>query len=550
MSVREFLLPDPGEGLTEAEIVTWRVAVGDVVKVNDIVVEIETAKSLVELPIPWAGTVAALLAPEGATVEVGSAIIAIDDPLYAGPPPSAAGPSVASSSLTAMAGNLVGGADSSTPSTSLGAMAAKLDGGGAGAGPATGGTSGGTTGGTSAGADETVAEGLIGGTTSTGRTAVLVGYGIKQTEAVRRPRRKDELARTIARPPDKEGGHIEQPPSAHMGGLVAAHAPEVRRDTRMLTELAPVVAPLAPAPGAPVLAKPPVRKYAKDLGVDLAQVPTPTGIVTRADIDAYIHGGAPDETVTAAAYASGMPSRADARGETRVPIKGVRKMTAAAMVGSAFTAPHVTEWIMVDVTRTMELVDRLKADKEFKDVKVTPLLVLAKAMCLAVRRHPEINAAWDEAAQEIVVKHYVNLGIAAATPRGLIVPNIKDADLMTMHELAQALGELTATAREGRTQPAQMSGGTITITNVGVFGVDSGTPIINPGESAIMAFGAIRKQPWVITNAAGEDEIAVRQVTNLALSFDHRLVDGELGSRYLATVAAILEDPARGLVWG
>ena len=550
MSVREFLLPDPGEGLTEAEIVTWRVAVGDVVKVNDIVVEIETAKSLVELPIPWAGTVAALLAPEGATVEVGSAIIAIDDPLYAGPPPSAAGPSAASSSLTAMAGNLVGGADSSTPSTSLGAMAAKLDGGGAGAGPATGGTSGGTTGGTSGGADETVAEGLIGGTTSTGRTAVLVGYGIKQTEAVRRPRRKDELARTVARPPDKEGGHIEQPPSAHMGGLVAAHAPEVRRDTRMLTELAPVVAPLAPAPGAPVLAKPPVRKYAKDLGVDLAQVPTPTGIVTRADIDAYIHGGAPDETVTAAAYASGMPSRADARGETRVPIKGVRKMTAAAMVGSAFTAPHVTEWIMVDVTRTMELVDRLKADKEFKDVKVTPLLVLAKAMCLAVRRHPEINAAWDDAAQEIVVKHYVNLGIAAATPRGLIVPNIKDADLMTMHELAQALGELTATAREGRTQPAQMSGGTITITNVGVFGVDSGTPIINPGESAIMAFGAIRKQPWVITNAAGEDEIAVRQVTNLALSFDHRLVDGELGSRYLATVAAILEDPARGLVWG
>ena len=299
-----------------------------------------------------------------------------------------------------------------------------------------------------------------------------------------------------------------------------------------------------------MLAKPPVRKYAKDLGVDLAHVPAPGGIVTRADIDAYIHGGAPEETVTAAAYASGMPPRGEARGETRVPIKGVRKMTAQAMVGSAFTAPHVTEWITVDVTRTMELVDRLKADKEFKDVKVTPLLVLAKAMCLAVRRHPEINAVWDEAAQEIVVKHYVNLGIAAATPRGLIVPNIKDADLMTMHELAAAIGALTTTAREGRTQPAQMSGGTITITNVGVFGVDTGTPIINPGESAIMAFGVIRKQPWVVTNSAGADEIAIRHVTNLALSFDHRLVDGELGSRYLATVAAILEDPARGLVWG
>ncbi len=532
MGIREFLLPDPGEGLTEAEIVTWRVAVGDVVKVNDIVVEIETAKSLVELPIPWAGPVAALLAPEGATVEVGSAIIAIDDPTYAGGPPSAPAPAAAAAPV---------GPASSSPSAapSLAAMAAKPEGaGGAGAGQA------------AAAADESVAEGLIGGTTSTGRTAVLVGYGIKQTEAVRRPRRKDDLVRTVAAPPDKDGGHIEQPPTARMGGLVAAHAPEVRRDTRNLTELAQAGGANPPAGPARVLAKPPVRKYAKDLGVDLAHVPAPGGIVTRADIDAYIHGGAPEETVTAAAYASGMPPRGEARGETRVPIKGVRKMTAQAMVGSAFTAPHVTEWITVDVTRTMELVDRLKADKEFKDVKVTSLLVLAKAMCLAVRRHPEINAVWDEAAQEIVVKNYVNLGIAAATPRGLIVPNIKDADLMTMHELAAAIGALTTTAREGRTQPAQMSGGTITITNVGVFGVDTGTPIINPGESAIMAFGVIRKQPWVVTNSAGADEIAIRHVTNLALSFDHRLVDGELGSRYLATVAAILEDPARGLVWG
>jgi len=532
--VREFHLPDPGEGLTEAEIVSWRVAVGDQVKVNDIVVEIETAKSLVELPIPWAGTVAALLAPEGATVEVGTAIIAIEDPTYAGGSPAA--PAAAGAAARG-AGTAARGADTAAPAAAV-PPAAPV--------PSDGG-----------GSDETVAEGLIGGTTSTGRTAVLVGYGIKQTEAVRRPRRKDELVRTVAAPPDTQGAHIEQPPSSGVGGLVAAHAPEVRRDTRMLTELAQAAAVAAAAgdvaggEGSPrVLAKPPVRKYAKELGVDLAHVPAPGGVVTRADIDAFIHGGAPEETVTAAAYASGMPPRGAARGETRVPIKGVRKVTAAAMVGSAFTAPHVTEWITVDVTRTMELIERLKADREFKDVKVTPLLVLAKAMCLAVRRHPEINAMWDEAAQEIVVKHYVNLGIAAATPRGLLVPNIKDADLMTMHELAAAIGELTATAREGRTQPAQMAGGTITITNVGVFGVDTGTPIINPGESAIMAFGVIRKQPWVVTNAAGEDEIAIRHVTQLALSFDHRLVDGELGSRYLATVAAILEDPARGLVWG
>ncbi|MGH8938167.1 MAG: dihydrolipoamide acetyltransferase family protein, partial [Actinomycetes bacterium] len=225
-------------------------------------------------------------------------------------------------------------------------------------------------------------------------------------------------------------------------------------------------------------------------------------------------------------------------------VKGVRKMTAQAMVGSAFTAPHVTEWVQVDVTRTMDLVERLKSDREFSGVKVSPMLLLAKAMILALRRHPEVNASWDEAAQEIVVKHYVNLGIAAATPRGLVVPNVKDADRMTWVELAGALQQLTATAREGRTQPAEMSGGTITITNVGVFGVDAGTPIINPGEAAILCFGQVRDLPWV-----HEGEIAVRKVTTLAMSFDHRLVDGELGSRFLADVARVLEDPATALLW-
>ena len=236
--------------------------------------------------------------------------------------------------------------------------------------------------------------------------------------------------------------------------------------------------------------------------------------------------------------------------EERIPVKGVRKMTAQAMVGSAFTAPHVTEWITVDVTKTMQLLGKLKSDREFRDVKVTPLLVLARALIIAIRRNPGVNATWDEANQEIVQKNYVNLGIAAATPRGLIVPNIKDAHALTMLEMAQAMGALTATAREGRTQPAEMSGGTITITNVGVFGVDSGTPIINPGESVIVCFGAIRKQPWVVTDADGADEIAIRHVTQIAVSFDHRLVDGELGSRFLSDLAAMLEDPARALVWG
>jgi pyruvate dehydrogenase E2 component (dihydrolipoamide acetyltransferase) len=474
MALREFKLPDPGEGLTEAELVTWHVKPGDTVKVNDIIVEIETAKSLVELPVPFAGTVASLDASEGDTVEVGTTIITIDD-------------------------GLGGSADAGTPAPVAAAAPA----------PAA-----------SAAPEEEIAEGLIGGTTSTGRTAVLVGYGVKQTEAKRRPR-------SGAMPPK-----VEAPDLKADANDVAIEPVELTGDRVR------------------ALAKPPVRKLAKDLGVDLGSV-TPTGaggVVTRADVEAAASGATSDGESAATAAPASAPWAGGER-ETRTPIKGVRKMTAQAMVASAFTAPHVTEWVTVDVSATMDLVEKLKRDKEFRDVKVTPLLVLAKAMCLAVRRNPGINATWDDAAQEIVVKHYVNLGIAAATPRGLVVPNVKDADRMTMRELAEAIGALTATAREGRTQPADMAGGTITITNVGVFGVDAGTPILNPGEAAILAFGTVARRPWVVTAPDGTESIEPRWVTTLALSFDHRLVDGELGSRYLADVAAILADPSRALVW-
>jgi pyruvate dehydrogenase E2 component (dihydrolipoamide acetyltransferase) len=293
-----------------------------------------------------------------------------------------------------------------------------------------------------------------------------------------------------------------------------------------------------------VLAKPPVRKLAKDLGIDLAAVPASGagGVVTREDVLAHAEGGA--DGATAGAVAAPAPAAAGER-ETRIPVKGVRKMTAQAMVASAFTAPHVTEFVTVDVTRTMRLVEKLRKDREFEGVRVSPLLVVAKALLLAVRRNPGINATWDEAAGEIVVKHYVNLGIAAATPRGLVVPNIKDADRMSLRELADALAALTATAREGRTQPADMAGGTISITNVGVFGVDTGTPILNPGEAAILAFGAVREMPWV-----HKGKVKPRWVTQLGLSFDHRLVDGDLGSRFLADLAAVLHDPSKALVWG
>ena len=284
-----------------------------------------------------------------------------------------------------------------------------------------------------------------------------------------------------------------------------------------------------------VLAKPPVRKLARDLGVDLTTVTPsgPGGTITRADVEA------------AGSAVAGAPTPvATGEREERRPIKGVRKMTAEAMVRSAFTAPHVTEFLTIDVTRSMRLVEKLKQRPEFDGLRVSPLLLVMKALLLAVKRHPEINSSWDEAAQEIVVKRYVNLGIAAATPRGLIVPNIKDAQDLSLPDLARALSELTSVARDGKTAPADMAGGTITITNVGVFGVDTGTPILNPGEAAILAFGAVRPQPWV-----HKGKVVPRQVTTLALSFDHRLVDGELGSRFLADVGAVLEEPALAVTW-
>ncbi|HET9655099.1 MAG TPA: dihydrolipoamide acetyltransferase family protein [Kineosporiaceae bacterium] len=470
--VQYFRLPDAGEGLTEAEIVTWKVKPGDSVRVNDPIVEVETAKSLVELPCPFAGVVTELLAPEGSTVPVGTPIIAV----------SVTGSALVRTEPAASAPGTAPSAQGTAPSAVR-------------SGPAEG----------------AVEPGPVGGPAPGGRTPVLVGYGPRTTAAVRRPR-------------------------------VVPAAGTMARGTA-----APAV-PAAPAPAGAsgvvhALAKPPVRKLARDLGIDLAGVPAtgPGGIVTREDVEHAAAGAVPAATVGGTAA---VPVAAGVR-ETRIPVRGVRKLTAEAMVASAFTAPHVTEWLSVDVTRTMRLVDRLREDREFTGVKVGPLLVVAKALLVAARRHPGINASWDAAAGEIVVKHYVNLGVAAATPRGLVVPNIKDADRLTLRELADALADLTATAREGRTPPSSLAGGTITITNVGVFGVDAGTPILNPGEAAILAFGQVRQLPWV-----HKGKVRPRWVTQLALSFDHRLVDGDLGSRFLADVGAVLEDPARVLVWG
>ncbi|WP_030608284.1 dihydrolipoamide acetyltransferase family protein [Streptomyces fulvoviolaceus] len=463
-SVREFKMPDVGEGLTEAEILKWYVQPGDTVTDGQVVCEVETAKAAVELPIPYDGVVRELRFPEGTTVDVGTAIIAVD-----------------------VAGGGAAPAEASVEAP----------------------------------APETAVE-----KKPEGRTPVLVGYGVATSSTKRRPRKGPEVPVQQA---SAEKIQAVQAVQTELNG----HGPAAAVESRPL-------------------AKPPVRKLAKDLGVDLATVTPsgPDGIITREDVHAAVTPvpepvvEAP-EPVRAAAPVPAPVASYDATRETRIPVKGVRKATAAAMIGSAFTAPHVTEFVTVDVTRTLKLVEELKQDKDLAGLRVNPLLLIAKALLVAIRRNPDINASWDEPNQEIVLKHYVNLGIAAATPRGLIVPNIKDAHAKTLPQLAESLGELVATAREGRTSPAAMQGGTVTITNVGVFGVDTGTPILPPGEAAILAVGSIKLQPWV-----HKGKVKPRQVTTLALSFDHRLVDGELGSKVLADVAAILEQPKKLITWG
>ena len=505
-----FTMPDAGEGLTEAVIVAWHVAVGDRVTVNQTIVEIETAKSLVELPSPFAGVVSEILAEVGTVVEVGVPIIVVDtDP------------------------------DGAAPSAGSGGEAG-AEGAGAETGPGS--------------SDAAAAE------ASEGSGAVLVGYGVATGGTTRRARRAAEPAGAGGPGQGAASFASQAAPSAPAPARPAAPAQPAAPRAAARPAVAPPafaaqsvgsVSQVAPRPGSlAVRAKPPVRKLARDLGLDLSSVTAtgPGGIVTREDVLAYSAQAQPRALATyvdddAPWLASGQVS-SDGR-QTRVPVKSVRKRTAEAVVTSAFTAPHVTVFHTLDVTKTMRLLDRLRKDREFTDVRVTPLLITAKALLIAINRHPEINASWDEDAQEIVYKHYVNLGIAASTPRGLIVPNIKDAHRLGLKSLAQGIADLTATARAGRTSPSDMSDGTITITNVGVFGIDTGTPILNPGEAAILAFGAIREQPWV-----HKGKIKKRYVTQLALSVDHRLVDGALASRLLSDVAAVLQEPAQALVWG
>jgi pyruvate dehydrogenase E2 component (dihydrolipoamide acetyltransferase) len=453
--VKEFKLPDVGEGLTEADIVAWHVKPGDAVEDGQIIVEIETAKAVVELPCPWDGTVARLLAEEGQTVEVGVPIIAVE----------------------------VGTSDSTERAEVAAPASAE-----------------------SASDDEA------------GAHSILVGYGVKASATTRRARRT-----AAGRPETAE----------------VPTAPE--------EPVEPLEVPAEPGvPAARVLAKPPVRKLAKDLGISLAALAGsgPDGSITRDDVQRAAGAGTPARSAESGNGSRTATSAPALGGEERIAVRGVRKHMAAAMVASAFTAPHVTEFLQVDVTETMAAVRRVRELPEFAELRVSPLLFVARALLVAVARHPLVNSSWDAAAEEIVVKHYVNLGIAVAAERGLIVPNVKHADALTLPELARALQVLTETGRAGKATPADLAGGTITITNVGVFGVDAGTPILTPGETAILAFGQVKDTPWVV-----DGELAVRKACTLSLSFDHRIVDGELGSAVLRDVGSMLTDPLRILAW-
>lgn len=460
MSASKFYLPDVGEGLTEAEVVSWKVAVGDVVSINQILVEIETAKSLVELPSPFEGVVSELLVAEGTTVEVGTPIITIS--------------SEGHSQLT-----------SPTPTLAQAAMANEVF-----------------------VTDETETEGAQ-DVASEASGAVLVGYGVAGHGTTRRRR-----------------GHAAAAQAEHAAANAAAAA---EAGTAPVKTTRSIALPVAEA--MPVIAKPPIRKLAKDLDVNLVEV-AGTGIggeITRDDVIRHASQASVFRNIVT-------PELPEER-EERIPVKGVRKAIASAMTQSAFTAPHVSVFVDVDATRTMEYIKRLKDSPDFAGVKVSPLLVMARAILWAVRRNPTVNATWTD--KEIIVKHFVNLGIAAATPRGLIVPNIKEAQSMNLRELAQALEKLTLDARDGKTQPADMANGTITITNIGVFGVDTGTPILNPGECAIIALGTIKQKPWVV-----DGEVRPRFVTTVGGSFDHRVIDGDVVSRFIADVASVLEEPA------
>jgi 2-oxoisovalerate dehydrogenase E2 component (dihydrolipoyl transacylase) len=558
-ALREFRLPDLGEGLTESDIVSWHVHAGDHVELNQVIAEVETAKALVDLPSPYAGVVASLHAEEGQTVSVGEPLVTfeVDD----GAATASGGGAAPVADAVAAPGSAEGavGASGGGPEGSSAGVPVRvpdavpaLVGAVAGSGVArAGGLLDGPAGSSVVDPAAAVAD------TADAPEPNLVGYGA----------RPDRVGRPARRPRRAVGeAQVAQPDVA-----VAPHRTTVTGERPRST--------------------PPVRALAKKLGVRIDRVEGSgrDGLITREDVlaavschrdvarrprdehSASVHPApaagpgapngekrelAPPDRVPGATSPLSAPGAAAGTGADRaagldpevVPVRGVRKHTAAAMVASAFTAPHATVFLTVDVTRSVELLERLRTHRLARGARITELALAARALCLVLPRHPALNSAWrdlPDGSAEIVRHRRVHLGIAVATDRGLVVPHVPDAQALDLPDLAAALTDLTTTARDGRTTPERLTGGTISITNVGVFGVDAGTPILVPGEAAILGLGAVRRRPW-----EHDGEVALRDVVTLSLSFDHRVVDGEQGARFLADLGALLEDPALALLAG
>ncbi|MFC8699512.1 dihydrolipoamide acetyltransferase family protein [Streptomyces parvus] len=470
--VLEFKLPDLGEGLTEAEIVRWLVEVGDVVAIDQPVVEVETAKAMVEVPCPYGGVVTARFGEEGTELPVGAPLLTVAVGASEGASGSAASPSPSSSSP-------------SSPSPS-------------GKGPGSGAESSG------------------------GSGNVLVGYGTGAPAARRRRIRPDRLDRAVAEVPVVEAPVVE---------VLVAETPGSDGPV-------PVVSPL-------------VRRLARQHDIDLRRLAGsgPDGLILRADVDRAIRTA--EETAAATARVAEAPVQAQvpaaapngvaaAAGAERIPLRGVRGAVADKLSRSRTEIPDATCWVDADATELMAVRAAMNAATgPSAGPKVSVLALLARICTAALARFPELNATVDTEAREIVRLPGVHLGFAAQTERGLVVPVVRDAHTRNAESIGAEIARLTELARTGKLSPAQLTGGTFTLNNYGVFGVDGSTPIINHPEAAMLGVGRIMPKPWV-----HQGELAVRQVVQLSLTFDHRVCDGGTAGGFLRYVADCVEQPA------
>ncbi|MFY1622931.1 dihydrolipoamide acetyltransferase family protein [Micromonospora sp. WMMD735] len=479
---RVFLLPDLGEGLSEAEIVEWKVAVGDVVTVDQSVVEVETAKAVVDVPCPYAGRVVALHGAVGETRPVGQPLITV----------------------------------------------APADGG-----------------------DEPAGHATYREEERAGSGNVLIGYGTGHGGTRRRRRPRLTLA------PEPAAAPVAEPAvgSVPVGTVGPSSAPRVPAgagtDTPATGASTDGVVPpagggTAPAGGtAPLVISPIVRRLAREHGLDLAGLrgTGPGGVIRRGDVEAALttaprrHPGEPDRPAAVAAPAAHVgPAPADAS-DVVIPLTGIRRVIADKLSRSRREIPEVTIWVDADATAL--LATRAAINAATPDAPVSVLALLARICLSGLRRFPQLNAHVDTEGQRIVQSAGVHLGIAAQTDRGLLVPVLRDAQRLTTRELAAALAQTTADARAGTLPPARLTGGTFTLNNYGVFGVDGSTPIINHPEAALLGVGRIVDKPWVV-----DGQLAVRKVTQLSLTFDHRVCDGGVAGGFLRHVADCVEQPA------